>query len=182
MPAKFTPMPNTGSQIERAVLALLQDAYGEELAANYKFIFTNCGIQRAVPYIEVIAKRSVIEPPHTGNHSFTVEIEWKYDGSPQETANWREINEFVGIGQSALSQTEANAGDPNTLSDTVRAEINRLGRALAVSDPDHHADMADFTCLYLEHKGDIRAESSGDTFYIVEKKVFEIRACSANVD
>lgn len=181
MPAKFEPIPNVGSQIERAVLALLMDAYGDD-ASKYQFIFTNSGIKRATPYIEAIAKKSTTQVPHTGNQSYIVEIEWKYDGSPAEVDNWKEINNFVGIGMAALSQTANNLGHPNTLPATVSAEINRCGRALATTAPDNHADMADFTCLYIEHKGDVRAEGNGDTFYITEKRIFEISACPQNVD
>jgi hypothetical protein len=186
MPAKFDPVPNTGSQIERAVLALLKDAYADE-GADYSYVFSNCASLRKVPLIDVLAHKSTETVPHTGNESFAVRIEWIWDGSVEvgqdnPDDDWKAINRFVGIGMAALSQTEGNAGDPNTLPNTVAAEITRLGRQLAVDDPDNHADMANFTCDYVEFKGSQRAEAVNGTLYLKEIRHFEIRACPANVD
>lgn len=187
MSAKFQPVPNTGSQIERAVLALLRDAYGEEAAAGYKFLFSNSSETRTPPLIDALAHKSTETVPHTGNESFMVRLEWIFDGALEASQqnpddDWKAINDFVGIGMAALSQTKNNAGDPNTLSATVAAEITRLGRALAVSDPTNHGDMASFTCSYVEFKGSQRAESVNGTLFLKEIRHFEIRACPYNVD
>lgn len=187
MPAKFLPVPNTGSQIERAVLALLRDAYGEEAAAGYKFLFSNSSETRTPPLIDALAHKSTETVPHTGNESFMVRLEWIFDGAVEvgqedTSADWKAINDFVGIGMAALSQTAGNAGDPDTLAATVAAEITRLGRQLAIDAPDTHADMADFTCSYVEFKGSQRAEAVNGTLYLKEIRHFEIRACPYNVD
>ena len=186
MAALFNPIPNVGSQLERAVLALLRDAYDAD-GADYKFLFSNDWQTRTAPYIEVLAHKSTEVVPHTGNETFMVRIEWKWRGNnvagqTNNDANWQDINEFVGIGMAALSQTAGNLGNPNTLPFTVAAEITRLGRALAVSDPTNQADMADFTCSYVEFKGSQRAESDGVDFFIKEVRNFEMRACPYNVD
>ncbi|MEI7535428.1 MAG: hypothetical protein WCK57_13755, partial [Verrucomicrobiae bacterium] len=185
MATKFLPIPNVGSQIERAVLALLQDAYGDE-SGNYEYLFSNDWKLRTAPYIQVIAVKSSETVPHTGIETFSVAVEWKWKGNNEAgqtnpDANWKSINDFVGVGMAALSQTAGNNGDPDTLPATVAAEINRLGRALATTDPTNHADMADFTCSHVEFKGSHRAESDGQSLFIKEVRQFEIRACPANV-
>lgn len=183
---KFNPIPNTGSQIERAVLALMQDAYGDE-AGNYEYLFSNDWKIRNAPYIQVIAVKSVETVPHTGIETFSVAVEWKWKGNNEAgqtnpDANWSSINAFVGVGMAALSQMAGNLGNPNTLPLTVAAEITRLGRLLATADPTNHGDMANFTCSYVEFKGSHRAESDGQSLFIKEVRQFEICACPANVD
>jgi hypothetical protein len=186
MATKFEPIPNVGSQIERAVIELLKDAYGDEVA-QYQFLFSNDWKTRTAPHIEVLAHKSTETVPHTGIETFAVRIEWKWKGNNEAgqenlDANWQEINDFVGVGMAALSQTAGNAGNPDTLPATVAAEITRLGRALAATDPDNHADMANFTCEYVEYKAAQRAEQSEGTFFIKEVRNFEMRAAPANVD
>ena len=188
MPAKFDPIPNTGSQIERAVLALLKEAYGTDgAAAKYKYLFSNSSEKREVPLIDALAHKSTATVPHAGNESFMVRLEWILDGAVEvgqedTSADWKAINDFVGIGMAALSQTEGNNGDPDTLAATVAAEITRCGRALATSDPTNNADMANFTCEYVEFKGSQRAEAVNGTLFLKEIRHFEIRACPFNVD
>ena len=188
MPAKFNPIPNTGSQIERAVLALLKDAYGTDgAAAGYSYLFSNSNAKRTVPLIDALAHKSSETVPHTGNESFAVRLEWIFDGASEVSqedldADWKAINDFVGIGMAALSQAAGNNGNPDTLPATVAAEITRLGRLLATSDPANHADMENFTCLYVEFKGSQRAEAVNGTLYLKEIRHFEIRACPYNVD
>lgn len=186
MATKFSPVPNVGSQIERAVLALMQDAYGDE-AGNYLYLFSNDWKERSAPYIEVIAHKSTETVPHTGIESYMVHIEWKWKGNNEAgqanpDANWRDINVFVGVGIAALSQTANNSGNPDTLPATVAAEITRLGRLLATQDPVNHSDMVNFTCSYVEYKAASRAEQDGTDFFIKEVRNYEIRACPANVD
>lgn len=186
MAAKFEPVPNVGSQIERAVLALLQDAYGDDVG-NYLYLFSNDWKLRTAPYIEVLAHISTETVPHTGIETYSVRIEWKWKGNNEAgqenpDANWKAINDFVGVGVAALSQTAGNNGAPDTLPATVAAEITRLGRLLATADPTNNADMANFTCEYVEYKAAQRAEQSDGAFFIKEVRNFEIRACPANVD
>lgn len=188
MPAKFEPIPNTGSQIERAVLALLKDAYGSDgEAANYSYLFSNSSGVRQTPFIDVLAHKSTETVPHTGIETFAVRIEWLYEGAvevsqPNPDDDWKAINDFVGIGMAALSQTAGNAGDPDTLPSTVAGEITRLGRLLAVTEPDNHGDMANFTCQYVEFKGSQRAEAVDGTLYLKEIRHFEIRAFPSVTD
>lgn len=186
MATKFNPVPNVGSQIERAVIAFLKDAYADD-ASKYQFLFSNDWKTRKAPHIEVLAHKSTETVPHTGIETYAVRIEWKWKGTNQAgeenvDANWRDINAFVGVGMAAFSQTENNLGNADTLPATVAAEITRLGRALATEDPDHQADMADFTCSYVEYKAAQRAEQGDGTFFIKEVRNFEIKACPANVD
>ena len=188
MPAKFVPIPNTGSQLERAILALLKDAYGSDgPAAKYSYLFSNCSDKRTPPLIDALAHKSTEVTPHTGAEAFNVRLEWIFDGTievSQENPDndWKDINDFVGIGMAALSQTANNEGNPNTLSATVAAEITRLGRLLATTDPANHADMADFTCFFVQFKGSQRAEAVNGTLYLKEIRHFEMWAVPANVD
>jgi len=188
MATKFLPIPNVGTQIERAVLALLRDAY-DDYGTNLgvKYFHSNSAETRSVPLVDCLAHKSTETVPFSGIESFMVRLDWIYDGAVEVSqtntdADWKAIDEFVGIGMAALSQTAGNNGDPDTLSATVSAEITRLGRQLAVDYPDNHADMAKFTCTYVEYKGSIRAESVNGTLFLKEIRNFEIRAVPANVD
>lgn len=181
MATKFPPVANVGSQIERAVIALLMDAYGDE-QDNYNYYFSNDWKMRDAPLIDVLALRSTEYVPHTRVEAYVVRIEWKWKGNniageANPDTNWRSINDFVGVGMEALSQSDNGADYSYTAQ-----EITRLGRALATADPTNHADMADFTCEWVQFRGSHRAESDGQNFFIKEIREFEIRACPANVD
>ncbi len=193
MASNFAPVPNTGSQIERAVIAYLKVAFGAD-AALYQFNFSNDWAKRVAPLIDVLAHKSVETVPHTRNESYQVRIEAKWKGNseagaPNPDSNWVSINAFIGVIMAAMSSYSASS----PVYEYVAQQITAAGRALAVdasagADPAqvltaaNNADMAAFTCEYVEYKGAQRAEISDGSLFIKEVRNFEIRAANANVD
>jgi hypothetical protein len=180
MATKYPPVTNIGSQIERAVLAYLQECYGDD-AAKYEFLFSNDWKTRKPPYVEVIAHKSTETIPHTRNESFMVRIEWKWRGNnvageTNPDVNWQSINDFVGVGMAGLSVSGGDA--PDDLPATIAADIQAAAQALAADDPTHK-DLATFLCDFVEYKGAQRAESDGQSFFIKEVRNFEIHAGNA---
>jgi hypothetical protein len=186
MATQIAPAPNIGSQIERALIAYLKQAFGDE-AANYNFYFSNDWKVRVPPLIDVLAHKSTETVPHTRNESYQVRIEAKWKGNNEAgqenpDANWVEINAFVGVVMAALSVTDS---DSSRVPVITALDITTAGRALATvgsaQDQVNNADMAAFTCEAVEFRGSQRAEAAEGSFFIKEVRNFEIRACNSNV-
>jgi hypothetical protein len=199
----IAPVPNVGSQLERAVIAYLKACFQKAALpgltlGEVNFYFSNDWRARVVPLLDVLAHKSTEQPPHTRSESYSVKIEVEWPGANQPGAtntemNWIQINNFIGLVMAALSQTDS-ATDVSAGARVTSELITRAGRALAVdgssgSDPDqvadaaNNADMAEFTCDFVEFKGSQRAERLGDgTVWIKEVRNFEMRACPSNID
>ena len=198
----IAPVPNVGSQLERAVIAYLEACYQK---ANFpgltldvlNFFFSNDWKARAVPLIDVLAHKSTEVPPHTRDESYMVRIEAKWPGTNRAGEantefNWIQINNLIGIVMAALSQTNS-ATDPSMVARVTAGLVTQAGRALAVDgsngadpaqaqDAVNNADMVNFTCSFVEFKGSQRAEASDGSVFIKEVRNFEMRACPSNVD
>jgi hypothetical protein len=189
MPA-LTPVPNIGSQLERATIACLYAAYGGERPLD-SFYFSNDWKERTTPFlVDVFAHKSREKVPHSRIEAYTVTMEWKWPGANQPgvenpDANWVAINNFVGIGMAAMSQAEAGDEDYRQ---TAYA-IAQAGRRLAVlgtaavtgataTDIANNSDMVDFFCDYVEFKGSTRGVVAGGEIFIKEVRTFEIHACN----
>jgi hypothetical protein len=182
MSTLIQPAPNIGSQIERAVIAYLKTAFGDD-ASQYNFYFSNDWKKRVAPCIDVLAHKSTETIPHTRNESYMVRIDarWKGNneaGQENPDANWVSINNFIGVIMAAMSVTDN--GNANRVPIVTAADITTAGNALATAgsqqDNENNADMADFVAEYVEFKGSQRAEVVDGTFYIKEVRNFEIRA------
>ena len=193
MATKYAPVPNVGSQVERALIAHLKNCYGDD-AGLYQFLFSNCGLDRKPPFVETLAHKSVETVVGTRNETFQVQIEWKWPGADQPSQPdpdwlWIDINNFVGVGMAGLSLTDSDAGD---VSKITALDITAAGNALAVdasngADPAQvefakkNADMATFTCEAIFYKGATRAEKGDGSLFLREIRHFEVVACAANV-
>jgi len=186
MATNIAPVPNVGSQIERAVLAYLTWAFGDD-AANYQFLFSNDWVIRQPPYVEVLAHKSAEQPVNSRDETYQVRIECKWKGNNEAgqsnpDVNWAAINDFIGVVMAAMSQTDNNGQDYAA----TCALINQYGRALATAGDataqENNADMTDFTCLRIRFMGSQRAEAAEGSFFIKEVRNFEIDACASNVD
>ncbi len=198
----IAPVPNPGSQVERAVIAYLKACF---IAAKLpglgldklNFYFSKDWKDRTPPLIDVLAHKSVENPPFTRNEDYQVKITAEGPGVNQPGAsntesNWLQLNAMIGLVMAALSQTNS-ATDVSAGARVTAGLITNSGRALAVDasggadpaqklDAENNADMAAFTCSFVEFKGSQRAEISDGTIWIKETRNFEMRACPSNVD
>ena len=182
MATNVQPVGNVGSMLERAILAYLQWAYGDE-AANYQFLFSNDWVTRQPPYVEVLAHKSSDSPVGSRDETYAVRIEWKWPGNNeagQENPDitWVEINQFVGVGMAALSQTDNGGADYRATCALINQYGNALATAGSATAQANNADMANFTCLRLRYMGAQRAEAADGAFFIKEVRNFEIDAAA----
>ncbi len=103
-----------------------------------------------------------------------------------------QLSNMIGLVMGAMSQT-VESTDVSAGAKLMGQLITEAGRALAVDesngadaiqaqDAANNADMAAFTCSFVEFKGSQRAEMSEGTIWIKETRNFEMRACPSNVD
>ena len=193
------PVPNVGSQIERAVIAYLKESFdlpGSFDAANIarpNFYFSNDGNDRQAPLIDVLADSSSEVPTFSNDEDYNVRIkaEWPAGNQPGQTNpgwNWVQINNFIGVPVAAMSQTTTGQ-DRQATADAITA----AGRALAVDasggadpvkarDAANNADMVNFTCLKVMSRGSRRAQNVNGALYFFEVRNFLISACPSNRD
>jgi hypothetical protein len=188
MPA-LAPVPNIGSQLERALIAYMYACYGGERQLS-SFYFSNDWKVRTPPLLDIFAQKSTEKVQHSRVESYLVTMDWKWPGINQPGVenpdfNWKSINDFVGVGMAGMSQTDDDG-------ETYRAtayQIAQAGRRLAVlgtasvldatpTDIANNADMVDFYCDYVEFKGATRGAMSGGEVFIKELRTFEIHACN----
>ncbi len=188
-PDGFKPMPNVGSQLERALAAWFVVCGICKAADNF---VTNDNRERTFPMNEIIAHKSTEIPHHSRVESFMVVVACEFPAAQVEGQpaawSWQQINVWVGNVMAALSITDNGGQDYRA---TCKA-ITDAGRNLAVdqssgSDPlevqfaKDNADMANFTCMYLRFTGSVRAKQSSKGVQFVEERNFEIHACPYSI-
>ena len=185
-------IPNTGTQLERAVRALLLTAGAVGL--------TDCFISNenrdrstlASGITDILAFQSTTaEAEDSGNEKFTVRITTKYGAiaqpeEPNPSLNRIEIDKRIGKMMLALG-----VGNSSNMRAETCSAITIAGRALAIAtdgsdaaiqDAANNEDMSDFTCLSLRYLGMSRGEPDDASCAWVEVRNFEISACPSNVD
>src|SRR5208282_832181 len=191
--AALLPVPNIGSQIERAIAAYLYFSFGGAPTAP-NFYFSNDWKPRVPPLIDVLAHKSAEEIRHQRVETYMVRIEAKWPGTVQPGTvnpdyNWTQINSLIGVVMAAMSQTD-------NLADGYRATalgITVAGRKLSVlgtwavtgastTDIANNSDMAAFYCDYIEFKGSQRAEAAAEGLFLKEIRNFEVRASNLSDD
>lgn len=188
MPA-LTPVPNIGSQIERAIIAWLWASFGGAKDVG-TFYFSNDWQKRSAPLIDVLAHKSSEAVVHSRVEAYSVKIEseWRGNAQPGVTnpdSNWKSINDDIGVVMAAMSQTDDN-GDTYRLAARLIAQYGRRLAVFGCADPTkgdvngiaNNADMKDFYCDYLEFKGSQRAQQNADGMFIVEIRNFLLKACN----
>lgn len=149
---QYAPLPNVGSQLERATIALLKAFFQANNLPNIgtlNFYFSNDWRKRVLPLIEVLAHKSSESIPHTRNETYMVRISFEWPGANQPgqeqtnpNFNWQTLNAIIGVVMAALSQTTENTSVAasqdynNVLIDALPKIVGKLitqaGRALAV--------------------------------------------------
>jgi hypothetical protein len=193
-------IPNVGSQIDRALRALFikNGAAPQSTKGNGGIFLTLDGGDRSNPLRTVFAHDGQESVKFTGSEEFTVLITDQFDAvnQPSQTNlgfNRVAIDAQVGAMMWLMMQS-SNGVD---LDQTVK-DITDAGRALAVLKsagglaPDaqfaaNNADMADFTCLFVEPAGQKRGHPVNDehggierTFW-VEARSFRITAAPSAI-
>ena len=179
-------IPNLGSQIDRALLALfIADGC---VTADQAFIVTDFRTRPpTLPLLDIKTTSCVPVLPFTANYTCTVDLFFKFsavveDADPDPGSYRRMMDEFIGVVGYSLFRGDYGDGLP-----AVCAAINAAARALAVADPVNNADMADFTISNLtpgaHRRGyPIGAEGGVDSSCWVEQRTIEVIACSRNID
>ncbi len=177
----LTPLPNVGSQLDRAIVAYLISVEAGTAANTYP---SYCSTDKVFPNTTVKSHASAHDPDLTANEIFNVAIMAKFNAR-EETANpeakRKAADERIGLIMAALLQSD----DGQTLKATARA-ITAAGRALATSDnatvAANNADMADFTLQHWYYKGAVRGTPEDESCAWVEVRNFQATASPSNVD
>lgn len=185
MPSALTPVTNLGSAHERALRAYLRDAFADE-AAPITWAVSNDFQDRAAPLIEFISAGGPEDPPHTRRETHRVTIRYKWPGAQEPSAragtHFADINRVTGLIMAAMSQTDDSG---RSYAATARL-ITAAGRLLATTgtalEQSQNADMANYTCDYVQYLESVRAQTDGVNFYLTEARVFELRGAPYNVD
>ena len=193
---QFDPMPNVGSQIERAIAAWFTACGIGDVTSNH---VSNDNTPRAAPLNDILAHSSTVLVPESGIEVYQVRIESEFPAydQPTDQKNWRwnQINQWIGRVAQALSLKNTGDRDLRATADF----ITQAGRQLAIdqstgSDTDEikaalakiaadNADMSDFTCQKVIYKGASRVGKGADGgLYFVEIRNYEIHAVPYNSD
>jgi hypothetical protein len=186
----FDPMPNVGSQIERAIAAwFLACGIGDRSNNHVSNDYTD----RQAPLNDILAHNSKVLVKESGIEAYQVRIESEFPAAdqPGDDAAWRwkQINEWIGNVAQALSLM--NDGDRD-----LRATANfitQAGRALAVDETNganpaaakiavDNADMVNFTCQKVIFLGSTRVGKKNGALVFVEQRNYEIHAVPFNSD
>lgn len=192
MPVDY--VPNAGSQLDRALRAYFidEEATPQPTKSNGGIHLTLDTDERTNPLRTILSHDANEEVPFSGNQIFSVIITDQFDaiaqGSTDPELHRVAIDTQVGKMMLAMSQS-----DNETDSKLVAKNITDAGRALAVdesagADPKkviraaRNIDMAEFTCLFVEHVAHSRGHpkdeaNNADTTTWHEQRRFRITVC-----
>lgn len=167
----LTALPNVGSQLDRAIIAYLISL---EVGTSENIYPAHTSIEKVLPSITVKSYSSSHEQ-QSGVENYQVSIQCMAE-AVIDSSTPTVIDNLVGLVMAAMLQSE----DGETL-DYTAAQITETGRALAVSDPDSNADMADFTLNHLYYKGAQRGKPDDDNSIWAEVRNFEAHVSPSNL-
>lgn len=188
----FDPMPNMGSQIERAIAALFVSAGIGDRTNNH---VSNDNTDRQVPLNDILAHNSKVLVKESGIEVYQVRVESEFPAAQQpdqlDTAwYWKQINDWIGKVAQVLSLQ--NEGDRDLRA--TAALITAAGRDLAVDQTNganqaaaklaaDNADMVNFTCQKIIYLGATRAgKGHSGALVFVEQRNYEVHAVPFNSD
>jgi len=188
---QFNPMPNVGSQIERAIAAWFTLCGVGDATSNH---VSNDNTDRKAPLNDILAHSSVVVVPESGIEAYQVRIECEFPSQDQQgdVKNWRwiQINQWVGRVMAVMNFRNEGDRDNRATADF----ITQAGRALAVDESNgadaakvkraaDNPDMAEFTCQKVIYRGATRAGKGPDGgLFFFEQRNFEIHAVPYNSD
>lgn len=181
---QFSKSPNVGSQLERALIAYWYEFFNEIGEKLPNFYFSNDWRERQAPLIDVLAYRSAEHPINTSDEEYMVKFSARWPGANQPGEknldyNWVQINRLIGIPMAAFRLSNNN-GDFREAAMRISAAGRRLAvfglnpilgiSASSVDDLENNADMATFTCDFLQFKSAERAKTSDAGIILVEER------------
>lgn len=191
---EFDPLPNTGSQIERAIAAWFVACGIGDVNSNH---VTNedSTIPRIAPLNDILATSSTEKVTDSRIEVWQVRIESEFPAIVQpgqaDTAwNWKQINDWIGNVMAAMSLQNEGDRDFRATADF----ITQAGRALAADETNgadaaaakravDNADMTQFTCQKVVFRGSQRAVKGPEgKLYFVEVRNFEVHGVPYNSD
>jgi hypothetical protein len=174
----LTPVPNVGSQIDRAIRAYFI-ANGAGTADD---IYTeNDWRDRAFPNTTISARQSTEDAVNSRIEAYHVKIQcqWSAAGQPDDPnpESMRiAVDDRIGMIMAALSQTNDN----EDFLATAQA-ITAAGRLLATTGTTqsmaNNADMAAFTCSHIHFLGSKRGDPNVEGIAFLEERNFMVHAC-----
>jgi hypothetical protein len=196
------PLPNLGSQVERAIVAWFVNLGISTFDQNYisndtkpREIYKDSSVPRVIN--TTTANGSTVAVPESRIEIWNVTFEAEFIDAainqPDQVDNnwnWKTINAWVGTHDAALSQK----GDTDRDLKVTAGWITAAGRDLAVDDSNgtdpvqvksaaDNADMVNFTCQKIIFKGSTRVKKDGQgSLYFVEQRHYEIHAVPYNSD
>jgi mRNA-degrading endonuclease toxin of MazEF toxin-antitoxin module len=142
------PSHNLASKLDRALAAYL---VSESVADADQIYTAKRGAQKALP--NVIVSTTQLDIPegdfYSGNRIATVVAAVRYDPAADETEATR-LEADALFGRLVDAFEKQNGGDSALLCDA----INAAAWAKAASEPDDHADLAEFSCIGLVPLGE----------------------------
>ncbi len=196
---EVTPQKNIGSQVERAIIALIYEVWPDSLPQFPNFYFSNDWKDRKpMPngLIDVLCMSATENPPFSGCKDCHVNIMAEWPGTNQPgTVNTEfnrvQINNLIGVAEAALRLT-SNGTDYMA----AALKMSALGRRLAVlgmsqifgaqanqlDNVANNADMATFCADFITGKGDVRAKANKDGLWLTEERTWMIRAYNTTDD
>lgn len=198
--AVLDPIPNNGSQVERAIRAWLVECTSGNIGitklTNDVMFVTNDSRVRPnldglVGILDIFAERSEHDPVHSGNEIWNVTLRGKFHatvqpGQSNAQFNRVQIDQLIGVVDAAMRQTN----DGQNM-DATQDGITDSGRALATTgtaqERADNADMAEFTCLYVWYVGASRGHPNDDDGYKdaawwIEERRYRVTACPIAID
>ena len=190
------PQKNVGSQVERAIIALLFDVWPKSVQFPNFYFSNDWKARKANPngLIDVLCISATENPPFSACKDCNVNIMAEWPGINQPGAvnsefNRVQINNLIGVSEAALRLT-------NNGTDYMASawKMTAVGRRLAVLGMSHifgsqasamdnvanNADMATFICDFVEGKTDVRAKGDKQGTWLTEERTWMIRAYNGN--
>lgn len=194
------PLPNLGSQVERAIVAWFDYLGISTVDQNYisndtkpREIYDDNSNSRVINTIMANSSTVAVDESRIEIWNVTFEAQFIYAAINQpadENWNWKTINAWVGTHDAALSQKDSADRDLKV----TAAWLTAAGRDLAVDDSNgvdpiqvksaaDNADMVNFTIQKIIFKGSTRVKKDGQgSLYFVEQRHYEIYAVPYNSD
>lgn len=194
------PIPNVGSQIERALIAYFYEIWpATDTFPRPDFHFSNDWKLRDATragLIDVLAFGSTENPTFTGNNDYNCRVVAKWPGANQpgqenKDFHWGQINRLIGVPEAALKLADQASHNDYRI---AAARISAAGRRLAIfgtpevagasdTDRDNNSDMVDFLCDWVKFNGSERAKNDPNQgIVLVEQRNWLIRAYNAQDD
>ena len=189
----ITPIPNNGTQVERAIRAwhvacrATDDPKAADGRAADIFISTETRDRDPSVLTDIIADLGKEAVQDSGILVWNVSIQHRFSAvshpgkDNKDDARVRK-DAYMGMSLSAMAQRS----DGSQERDVTTAGITTYGRLLATTGTNkekrNDADMANFTCLKVIFRGMTRGEPENKSCAWVEEHNYEVHACPAVID